>query len=321
MGGRAINRFPGRRFCFHDRDVRRPSGIDPFRAASLHCSQVQHPVPLAEKRSPLSFSRLAPSAPHLAIFITVLLLLLFGYEIFNFSLSIDEELAGNDPGVWLQWIAQGRWTMGLLARVVPPLASIPTLSTALFCAGLGFSAWLLSRLLFTAPLAQRLFAGLLVCSPLWPHIAEFNTLSWGVGIGLALVAWAVTLLEEGRRWFVFLAVLLVAAATGIYQSLFVFFLVLVCLRLSAEVLMPRPPNGAAVSARRAFLHGLAAGIGGFAVYQICWRVLLVVLSVQSAYVETWIRVQEFLDAPAKTVARTLVRTWSLVAARDEIFLG
>src|SRR6267378_8341118 len=95
------------------------------------------------------------SAPHLAIFTIVLLLLLYGYEIFNFSLSIDEEIFA---GVSLPaTVAQGRWAIGLLGHLVPWMGNIPMLSTALFCAGLGVSACVLARVLFRKHSAQRAF--------------------------------------------------------------------------------------------------------------------------------------------------------------------
>src|SRR6266480_2164976 len=78
-------------------------------------------------------SVIGESAPHLTAFIIILLLLLYGYEIFNFSLSLDEELYGSayELDWWLLAISQGRWGMGLLARVFPHFGDIPMLSTVL----------------------------------------------------------------------------------------------------------------------------------------------------------------------------------------------
>src|SRR6185436_12013836 len=85
---------------------------------------------------------IGPSAPYLTLFTICLLLLLYGYEIFNFSLSPDEELflSGYEIDWWLLAISQGRWGLGLFARLFPPIGNIPVLSTVLFCAGLGVSA-------------------------------------------------------------------------------------------------------------------------------------------------------------------------------------
>ena len=73
------------------------------------------------------------AAPNLIAFTIVLLLLLYGYEIFNFSLSIDEEWT---EVPWVGFVMDGRWTTGLLVRAFPPMGNIPMISTVLFCAGL-----------------------------------------------------------------------------------------------------------------------------------------------------------------------------------------
>ena len=85
---------------------------------------------------------IAPAAPHLTVLTILILLLLYGYEIFNFSLSIDEEVYSHDLAVW-EWISQGRWASGVLDRLLPPIGDIPMLSTVLFCAGIGVSSCLL----------------------------------------------------------------------------------------------------------------------------------------------------------------------------------
>ncbi len=46
---------------------------------------------------------IAPAALHLTVLTILILLLLYGYEIFNFSLSIDEEVYSHDLAVW-GWI-------------------------------------------------------------------------------------------------------------------------------------------------------------------------------------------------------------------------
>src|SRR5258706_16317583 len=102
------------------------------------------PAPLISSRFTIL---IGPPAPYLAIFTVCLLLLLYGYEIFNFSLSIDEEAYSTD-NVLQASIEQGRWAIGLFAYMLPPLGGVPVLSTVIFCAGLGVSACILARVLF-----------------------------------------------------------------------------------------------------------------------------------------------------------------------------
>jgi len=59
-------------------------------------------------------------------YLFVLSLLSFPYELFNFTLTIDEELhAGYDlGGEEIQWVAQGRWSMYLLSYLFPPIITV-----------------------------------------------------------------------------------------------------------------------------------------------------------------------------------------------------
>src|SRR5215471_8027547 len=53
-------------------------------------------------------------------------LLLYGYELFNFSLSIDEELHTFGSDWPLSWLQQGRWGMAILSRSLPPYPRYPS---------------------------------------------------------------------------------------------------------------------------------------------------------------------------------------------------
>src|SRR5262249_4412877 len=146
-------------------------------------------------------------------------------------LSIDEELYGSlyEPDWWKLAIAQGRWALGLLDRMMPPIGDIPLIATVIFCAGMGLSAILLARVLFQSHSAQLTFVGIYVSYPLWPHLAEFNTTSWQIGIGHTLIVVALLLFISGNRGAAVGAACLVAIATGIYESLFLSFVVILCL--------------------------------------------------------------------------------------------
>src|SRR6185312_4279207 len=104
------------------------------------------------------------------------------------------------------------------------------LSTVLFCAGLGVSACILARVLFRNHAAQWAFAGIFVSSPLWPHLAEFNTSSWCIAMGCVLVTLSLLFFLAERRFADICAVCLLAVATGIYESFYVWFFVLLFIR-------------------------------------------------------------------------------------------
>lgn len=280
---------------------------------------------------------LGPSARHLITFTVVLLLLLYGYEIFNFSLSMDEELYGSQTLLtigdttlldktyqhdwWLLAVAQGRWAMGLLDRVFPPLGNIPLISTVIFCAGLGLSACVLARVLFGKQSAQLAFVGIFVSSPLWPHLVEFNLSSWQIGIGYVLVTLALLFFISERRFGDLWATVLLIFATGIYQSFYTWFLVLLCIRHLSLLLGTAPVSVTEVSQKFPWLRSGLIALGGLLGYLGVHRLLMAVLSLKLTYIQDYVRLAEFSTSPALAILHTLQRSINLVSGLDPLFLG
>jgi len=260
------------------------------------------------------------SAPHLTLFTVCLLLLLYGYEIFNFSLSIDEEAYSHEH-VLRASIEQGRWAIGLISYVFPPLGSIPLLSTVLFCASLGLSACILARVLFRGNTAQWAFAGLFVSSPFWPHIAEFNPLSWGVGIGCVLTTLSLLFILAKPRFGDLWAAGLLALAIGIYQSLFLWFLVLLCTLYLSVPLRTAPDEVTAKLHRFPWLRTTLISGSGLLSYLVVEKILLAAFSLKTSYVQQWVRLTDFTTVPVHAFGRILKRSFYLLAGADPIFLG
>lgn len=276
----------------------------------------------ASPNSPSLTAVLGESAPHLTLFTIILLLLLYGYEIFNFSLSIDEELYGSsyEADWWLLAISQGRWGLGLLGRVFPHFGNIPMLSTVLFCASLGVTAVVLARALFRNHSAQRAFAGIFVSSPLWPHLVEFNITSWQIGIGCVLITLSLLFMLTDYRLGDIAAVCLLAFATGIYESLFLFFIVLLCIR-HLSVLLGTAPAGATEERQRfPWLRYSLVSVSGMLCYLAVRHLLLAAFSLQLTYIQGFIRLSDFITTPPAAIARTLQRAWTLINGTDPIFL-
>lgn len=260
------------------------------------------------------------SAPHLTLFTICLLLLLYGYEIFNFSLSIDEEAYSTD-NVLQASIEQGRWAIGLFAYMLPPLGGVPVLSTVLFCAGLGVSACILARVLFRSNGAQWTFAGLFVASPLWPHIAEFNPLSWGVGIGCVLVTLSLLFILARPRFGDIWAAGLLALVIGIYQSLFVWFIVLLVVLYLSVRLRVAPAEVTARLHKFPWLRSILISVSGLLSYLAVEKILLAAFSLKLTYVQQWVRLADFTTVPVRTCGRILKRSFYLLVGADPIFLG
>lgn len=152
---------------------------------------------------------------------TIIIFAVFGEKIFVFCLGIDGEFYSfTSQHFWLNWISQGRWAMGLMVKLFPPFSAMPIFAPALFCAGLVTAGMMLAPLLAENRRQAILFIGLFVANPLWAHIIQFDTLSWGIGVGLVCVTWSLWLLHDGKY---VLAALFLTFATGIYQSFLFLF--------------------------------------------------------------------------------------------------
>lgn len=157
----------------------------------------------------------------------------YGYEIFNFTLSVDEEVHTFVGDSAAAWIGQGRWGMALLTVLLPPLSTTPFLSTVLFCAGLAVAAALVAPVVVRGRAEGAFFVVLLVASPVWPHLVQFSTIAFGIGVGLAAVGIAAQGVTAPGRWPLLWSVLALAFATAIYQTLPLAFVVVVLLAVAA----------------------------------------------------------------------------------------
>lgn len=236
---------------------------------------------------------------------------------------MDEELYGYvyESNWWLLAIAQGRWALGLMGRLFPPIGNIPMLATVLFCAGLGVSACLLARVLFRNHAAQWAFAGIFVSSPLWPHLAEFSISSWEIGIGCVLVTLSLLFIVAERRFGDIWATCLLVFATGIYESFYLWFLVLLCIRFLSVLLGTAPVSVTETRQRFPWLRCGLVAAGGMLGYLAMRHLLLAVLSLKLTYVQVFVRLSDFTTGPSAALSHTLKRVWNLLSGSDPIFLG
>lgn len=256
---------------------------------------------------------------HLWEFALILTLLVYGPELAHFTLSIDEELHSYSSGIWRGWASQGRWGMALLTYTLPYFSPLPFLPTLIFCLGLAFAALLLSRLVAQTRQEVFVFVGLFVTSPIWLHIGEFNTFSWGFGVALSIVALAATLARRKGKSNFLLAALCAGFATSIYQTILLLYgliLLLGCVRgrvfprsCDTPLDPSRPPWGQALNfvAATAFYYCMNAAV-------------LALLHAKLTYVDSWIRLDEFSTSFSAAASRTLQRIGGLLVGTDPIFL-
>jgi hypothetical protein len=147
----------------------------------------------------------------------------YGYEIFNFTLSIDEEVKTfSNSGI--EWAQQGRWGILLLLNLFMPESLIPFLPTVISVLFLIISCFLFFFIINGNAVSKVIFCCLFITFPSNAFFMEFNTYNFAVSIGIAIAISGVLLLKisfekQNKTIFVLSSILLTSFAVGIYQSL------------------------------------------------------------------------------------------------------
>jgi hypothetical protein len=151
---------------------------------------------------------------------TLIILAAYGFELFNFNLTIDEEAHALYPSALLGWIEQGRWGMYTLNRALLPYTVIPfvPLFTALvfhlLATLLLFESWEISSQ------SQKLMVGAIgLTFPIIAYMYTFSTINYGIGVGIFCVSLSVffykTLNDKLR---IAIATIPATFAIGIYEG-------------------------------------------------------------------------------------------------------
>jgi hypothetical protein len=216
-----------------------------------------------------------------AILAAAAILLFHGYELFNFTLSIDEELnlAGEDIYVNIQ---QGRWGQALRILLLMPDTTAPIASI-----GTGFALYAGAFVLLARHLNIRHWGSLAVAAPLFfgfPTLIQsiaFADLALGLGLGALAAVTALMLAETLRPLAIVAAVFLVAFAVSLYQSLLFLVAILFLTGLLHGLWSTMRVDRALLL--RAFVYS-GTILGGLALYTLVNALLLKALNLQLLYV-------------------------------------
>lgn len=253
-----------------------------------------------------------------------LALLIYFPELSEFSLSIDEELHGAASAQELAraWSQQGRWGMGLLSLVVPPMQALPFLPTLLFCAGLVVSGLWASAIVATSAAESLFFAATFISCPVWLHIAEFNTLSWGFAVGLVATTAAAMACRRAAPRTALGASLLLAFAIGVYQTLVLAYVVLVIMAVAAAALRRDDDRIPDVSPRGVAVRGIAVLVAGLLIYAVVARSILWGMGSELSYVGTYDNLPEFFGPGAvRAMLRVAAVAGGFAVGLHPAFLG
>lgn len=172
----------------------------------------------------------------LFLFSLCIAVLCYGYEIFNFSLSIDEEIASfSDASGRKTYLLIGRWGTYLLNHLLFSQSIIPYAPFLFGVLCLALSGVLLASNLPGSTASKILFLTIFITAPFHSYYLAFNTADpfFGIGMIFTVISYheAVNGLTSGKKISFLVSSLLLAFALSIYQALFSFFVTLVVFHL------------------------------------------------------------------------------------------
>ncbi|MAX36743.1 MAG: hypothetical protein CME33_09285 [Gimesia sp.] len=254
-------------------------------------------------------------------YLFVLCFISFAYELFNFTLTIDEEFyaerSGSSAHHW--WAKQGRWSMYLLSFLYPvnPIIPFAPLCLTLLCAALSFT--LIVRVWSTERTVKDYIAApLFMACPTLYYVYSFNSLNFGIGIGFLAGALAVYIFSYGQgiiRWII--PVLLIAFSIGVYQAFLPWLFVLCCFSVVREHFENEATAKQVLLSFFSFLVLLFAGTVAYYIIAFVFRFCLDML--HDEYIDSFVRFQfsyEYISQTASNIISSMKNTY---LGRDDIY--
>lgn len=153
------------------------------------------------------------------VFALVCALVAYGYEIFSYTISIDDEVHFHDTAVQLarHLIGQGRWGTGLLAILFGNSCGVPVVPMleSLLCISIVFH--ILGRFMRFGADERFMFYPICIACPIWYYYLSFWMVSPYGGIGLLLSAVGFLGFMQRNPWVRLAALVPGAMAVGIYE--------------------------------------------------------------------------------------------------------
>lgn len=172
------------------------------------------------------------------IIIITFMVITYGYEITNWTLTIDEEMHSyiNRITSYKSWITEGRWGIGLFKLILPTYQILPFWNGFVAVFLLGIGAFWICKVTdwFKVGLMGHIIAIIsFICMPVYSFYLMFDTYSVEVSIGIVLaVIGAYKVVESicyNRNWKHFMVGLLCTVySVAIYQLLLQIYICIVC---------------------------------------------------------------------------------------------
>ena len=246
--------------------------------------------------------------------LAAVIFLSYGYEIFNFNLTIDEEIHAGHSGKWSEWISQGRWGMALLNFFVVQNTVTPVVSIFLGLTGLVIGMVLLLKNTFEINQAGILsITALGITTPTLPFTLTFSTLAYGVGFAFLALALSSVLIGKKSLPSAFLACLLAAFAISVYQT-FVFALAMLSV---VHALYNR--GNSTLTVLEKYKFPIIYFFGGVLIYILLNFVVLKVASLDVVYIGGFVDLNGFFQSPIQKIMVSFGRVVKILSLSPSLF--
>jgi len=144
----------------------------------------------------------------------------YGFELFNFNITIDEEIHASYPGIVSDWVPMGRWGMYLLNRLLFPhttvIPFVPLFFGLVFHVGailLMLSAWNVKLI------KDQILVGFIgITFPTMAYMYSFSIINYGIGFGYFCIGLSLFVYAKNNNRARFVSILPAALAIAIYPG-------------------------------------------------------------------------------------------------------
>jgi MFS family permease len=246
-----------------------------------------------------------------------ILLAAYGFELFNLNLTIDEEIhAFHHQGD--QWISQGRWGMYLLNKYLLPYTVIPFVPLFLALAFHLSAVLILLRCWEVESKLEQLSIGALaVAYPGMAYMYTFNTIGYGIGVGLFSASISLLLYTNRRTAYKFLAVVPGAFSIAVYQG---FIPALASVFLVHLISSALSKNQEGIDWKALIIISLI-GVLSIALYYIIQQFYFVFLVPGDNYVRQLFDPGYLRDHFAEVVGHTMAKMWQVYFGSNVVYIN
>jgi hypothetical protein len=177
------------------------------------------------------------------IYSVILAIICYGYELFNFSFSIDEEYQSfQKASDFIGLIKDGRWGTYYFNLLFFPHSLLPYLPTLIAILSIATSSFLFVNSEKVDIQSKIIFSTIFISYPLHSYYLEFNILNAPLAIGMVFSVLSYLLVKktfenhEGKTFKLIASILTLTLSFSFYQALLPVYILLVLIHLLMYIL-------------------------------------------------------------------------------------